>query len=392
MPPVRIERRMLPHVPWGLILSALAIALIGVWNLASAARAATSPAWVSQAVYIGIGLVAMLVVCLVDYRFIQRMAVPIYVVNIVALIALRFFGHTAKGAESWFVLGPIRVQPAEFMKIGVILMLARFYHQSYRHNDPAYGLARLWQPILIVVVPFVLVLTQPDLGTALMIFLASLTVILFGRVKRWIVGLMVAGVLAGAFIIWFDFVREPPERATAELADEPHTIVRHRMKKHQAQRITSWLDPESDIRGASYHAAQSMIAVGSGELTGKGWGQGTQTGLSFLPEQHTDFIFSVWAEEQGFLACAGLLALYGVLIVFALGVAFSARDRFGAFTSVGVISMIFWQVFENIGMVIGLLPVTGITLPLMSYGGSSMLSVMLSLGLLVNIGMRRHMF
>ncbi|MGA9526314.1 MAG: rod shape-determining protein RodA [Myxococcaceae bacterium] len=384
---------MLPHVPWGLILAALAIAVIGVWNLASAVRAPSSPVWVSQAVYVGIGLVAMLVVCLVDYRFIQRMTVPIYVVNILALIALRFVGHTAKGAESWFVLGPIRIQPAEFMKIGVILMLARFYHQSYRHNDPAYGLLRLWQPLLIVMVPFVLVLTQPDLGTAMMLFLASLTVILFGRVKLWLVGLMAAGVLAGAFIIWFDFVREPPPDATpTELAENPHTIIRHRMKKHQAQRITSWLDPESDVRGASYHTAQSMIAVGSGELTGKGWRQGTQTGLSFLPEQHTDFIFSVWAEEQGFLACAGLLALYGLLIVFALGVAFSARDRFGAFTAVGVTAMIFWQLFENIGMVIGLLPVTGITLPLLSYGGSSMLSVMLSLGLLVNVGMRRHMF
>ncbi len=392
MPQVRIERRMLPHIPWGLILSALGIAVIGVWNLASAARAASSPIWVNQAVYIGIGLVAMLVVCLVDYRFIQRMTVPIFVINILALIALRFFGHTAKGAESWFVLGPIRVQPAEFMKIGVILMLARFYHQSFRHADPAYGLLRLWQPILIVAVPFVLVLTQPDLGTALMIFLASLTVILFGRVKVWIVGLMAAGLLAGAFIIWFDFVREPPEGATVELTDKPHTIIRHQLKKHQAQRITSWLDPESDIRGASYHAAQSMIAVGSGELTGKGWGQGTQTGLSFLPEQHTDFIFSVWAEEQGFLACAVLLALYGFLLVSALSVAFTARDRFGAFAAVGVTAMIFWQVFENIGMVIGLLPVTGITLPLLSYGGSSMVSVMASLGLLVNIGMRRHMF
>jgi rod shape determining protein RodA len=384
MPSVRIERRMLAHVPWGLVLCALAIAAVGVWNLASASRPPHNPVWTSQAIFVGVGLVGMLVVCLVDYRFIQRMTVPIYVLNILALIALRYVGHTAKGAESWIVLGPLRVQPAEFVKIGVILMLARYYHQSYRPNEPSYGLLRLWQPILIVAVPFGLVLVQPDLGTALMIFLFSLTVILFGRVKRWLAVALVLMGLAGAGVIWNDFVREQ--------GDEPTTVVRHLMKKHQSQRITSWLDPESDLRGASYHVAQSMIAVGSGRLTGKGWREGTQTGLSFLPEQHTDFIFSVWAEEQGFLACLLLLFLYGLLLIFALSVAFTARDRFGAFVAVGVAAMIFWHVFENIGMVIGLLPVTGITLPLMSYGGSSMVSVMVALGLLVNIGMRRHIF
>jgi rod shape determining protein RodA len=220
-----------------------------------------------------------------------------------------------------------------------------------------------------------------------MIFLSSITVILFGRVKVWIVGLVAAGLVAGAFVIWFDYVREPSDPGAERV-----TILRDKLKRHQSQRITSWLDPEADVRGASYHVAQSMIAVGSGQLTGKGWKKGTQTGLSFLPEQHTDFIFSVLAEEHGFLACALIIALYGFLMVFAMGVAFTARDRFGAFVAVGVAAMIFWQVFENIGMVAGLLPVTGITLPLLSYGGSSMVSVLVSLGLLVNVGMRRHMF
>ena len=185
-------------------------------------------------------------------------------------------------------------------------------------------------------------------------------------------------------MIWNDYVRDP--------SDGHRTLVRHVLKKHQSQRIAGWLAPESDLRGSGYHATQSKIAVGSGGLTGKGWKQGTQTGLFFLPEQHTDFIFSVWAEEHGFLACLLLLGLYGLIFAFALGVAIQARDRFGAFVAVGVAAMIFWQVFENIGMVMGLLPVTGITLPLMSYGGCSMVSVMLSLGLLANIGMRRHMF
>lgn len=380
---LRIEKRMVPHVPWGLIVCVLGIAALGIWNLASASRPPHSPVWSTQSIYLGVAMVAALVVCLVDYRVIQRLTVPIYVLNIAALIALRFVGHTAKGAESWFVLGPVRVQPAEFMKIGVILMLAKIYHDDYQPGQESYGLVRLWKPVLAVMVPFTLVLAQPDLGTALMIFLSSLTVILFGKVRWYLVAVMVAGLLAGAAVIWNDYVREDPDRTT---------IVRHHLKRHQSQRISGWLNPEADLRGSGYHAAQSKIAVGSGGLSGKGWREGTQTGLSFLPEQHTDFIFSVWAEEHGFLMCLLLLFLYGGLFITALGVGFNARDRFGAFTAVGVTATIFWQVFENIGMVIGLLPVTGITLPLMSYGGSSLMSVFLCIGLLVNISMRRHMF
>lgn len=379
-----IQRRMFPHIPWGLIVTALVIAGVGIWNLASASRPPHQPVWVAQTIYLGISVAAGLVVALVDYRFLQRIAVPFYVLNLLALIALRFIGHTAKGAESWFVLGPIRVQPAEFTKIGLILMLARVFHDDYRPNDEGYGFLRMWKPALVSLVPFVLVLLQPDLGTALMIFFTSATLMLFAKV-RWHVWAMIGVAAVGASgIIWYDFARD---------AEEPRTtLVRHYLKPHQQKRITGWLDPESDLRGANYHSAQSRIAVGSGGVAGKGWREGTQTGLSFLPEQHTDFIFSVWAEEQGFLACLGLLVLYGLLLVFALGVALHARERFGAFIAVGVAAMIFWQVFENIGMVIGLLPVTGITLPLMSYGGSSMLSVMLSLGLLVNVSMRRHVF
>ncbi|NOK02622.1 rod shape-determining protein RodA [Myxococcus xanthus] len=381
---LRIERRMVPHIPWGLIFSVLAVCGLGIWNLASASRPPHSPVWGSQMGYLGISMVAVLVVCLVDYRWIQRMALPIYVGNILLLIALRFFGHTAKGAESWFVIGPFRMQPAEFMKIGVVLMLAKVYHDDFQPNAPSYSLTRLWKPVLVVFVPFALVLVQPDLGTALMIGLSSLTIILFGKVRWYLVATLVAGVFAAGIVIWNDYIRDVPEPRP--------TIVRHHLKKHQSQRISGWLDPEADLRGSGYHAAQSKIAVGSGGVSGKGWREGTQTGLRFLPEQHTDFIFSVWAEEHGFVMCIVLLVLYGAIFIFGLGVGFNARDRFGAFVAVGVVAMLFWQVFENIGMVIGLLPVTGITLPLMSYGGSSLLSVMLSIGLLVNISMRRHMF
>jgi rod shape determining protein RodA len=381
---LRIERRMVPHVPWGLLFCVMAVAVLGIWNLASASRAQSSPVWTSQSIYLGISLLVGFIVCLVDYRIIQRLAVPIYVLNILALIALRFIGHKAKGAESWFIVGPVRVQPAEFMKIGVLLMLAKVYHDDFRPGEGSYGLVKLIKPVAIVMVPFTLVLVQPDLGTALMIFLSSLTVILFGKVRWYLAGTLIAGVLAVGIVIWNDYVRDVPEPRT--------TIVRHMLKKHQSQRISGWLDPESDLRGSGYHAAQSKIAVGSGGLSGKGWREGTQTGLSFLPEQHTDFIFSVWAEEHGFIKGVVLLVLYGLIFSLGLAVGFNARDRFGAFVAVGVVAMLFWQVFENIGMVIGVLPVTGITLPLMSYGGSSLVSVMISIGLLVNISMRRHMF
>lgn len=380
---LRIEKRMVPHIPWGLLGVTVVMSLLGLWNLASASRPPHS-IWTSQAVYICLGLVAMVAVAAVDMRFIQRMVIPVYVINILALIALRFIGHKAKGAESWIVLGPVRVQPAEFMKIGVLLMLAKYFHDTYRPNDDRYGLARLLPALGLMALPFVLVLVQPDLGTALMIFLSSLTVFLFARPKTWILVALGISLLAGSAVIWNDYVRDP--------TGSGFTLVRHHLKKHQSQRISSWLDPESDLRGANYHAAQSRIAVGSGGLAGKGWRQGTQTALSFLPEQHTDFIFSVWAEEHGFLACFLLIGLYGMFLTLTLAVAFNSKDRFGAFLAVGVAALIFWHVMENIGMVVGLLPVTGITLPLMSYGGSSMLSVMIMIGLLVNVSMRRHMF
>ena len=380
---LRIERRMVPHVPWALVACVFATTLLGIYNLASASRPPHAPVWTQQSIYLGVAVAAGGVVCLVVCRVIMRLTVPIYVLNILALLALRVVGHTAKGAESWFALGPIRVQPAEFMKIGVVLMLAKHYHDDYRPTERSRGLLRLWKPLAIMGVPAVIVLVQPDLGTTMMIGLTGLTVILFGKVRWYLVAIMLAGLLAVSGTIWNDYVRDDPDRTL---------ILRDKLKKHQSARISGWLDPEADLKGSGYHAAQSKIAVGSGGLTGKGWREGTQTGLFFLPEQHTDFIFSVWAEEHGFLSSVLLVLLYGAIFVLCLGVGFHARDRFGAFVAVGVTAMLFWQVFENVGMVIGLLPVTGITLPLLSYGGSSLLSVMLSLGLLVNISMRRHMF
>jgi rod shape determining protein RodA len=375
---------MLAHVPWRLVAAMLSVAALGIWNLASASRAPHHPVWTSQSLYLVIGFAAAVAIAIVDYRFLYRMAVPLYVLNIAALLALKLFGHKAKGAESWFALGSIRIQPAEFMKIGVILMLAKFFHDDYTPQDDRYGLLRLWKPLVISIVPFALVLVQPALGTAMMILLTAFTIILFARVKKPVLIMAALAITGASVVVWNDYLRDS--------SDGHRPILRQLLKPYQSHRIASWLEPESDLRGTNYHSAQSKIAVGSGGLHGKGWGHGTQTGLFFLPEQHTDFIFSVWAEEHGFLACLLLLLLYGLIFLLSLEVAYSSRDRFGAFVAVGVSVMLFWQVFDNIGMVTGLFPVTGITLPLMSYGGSSMVSVMIGMGLLVNIAMRRHIF
>ncbi len=381
---LRFEKRMVSHVPWGLLAASVLLALIGIFNLASATRAQGSALWVNQSLYLVVALLSCAGVALIDYRVIQRMAVPIYLVNVGLLILLKFIGHKAKGAESWFVLGPVRVQPAEFMKIAMIVMLARIFHDE-QTQKPLPPFVHEVVMALVCLLPIYLVLKQPDLGTAMMMSLTAGTLILFARARWWLLAAVALVVLAGVGVLWNDWVREQPD-------GQRFTLVRHHMKKHQDDRIAGWLNPEADPKGTNYHAIQSKIAVGSGGITGKGWKKGTQTQNLFLPEMHTDFVFSVWAEEHGFLKCLLLLFLYGVILVSALGVAFHARDRFGALLAVGVAAMVFWQVLENIGMVTGLLPITGITLPLMSYGGSSLVSVLMSIGLLVNVSMRRHIF
>ncbi len=381
---MRVEKRLINEMPWGLIGPVGLMALIGVYNLVSASRPPQSPVWASQLLYVAVGLVAMMTVALADHRWIQRMVVPVYVLNLVLLVALRFVGHKAKGAESWFVLGPFRIQPAEFMKLAMVLMLAKYFHDDDRPKNPSYGFLRLVPAAAIALLPTGLVLVQPDLGTALMMAFTALTIILFAK-PHWTVLIVMAVVaIGGVGILWNDYVR--PQ------AEPRMTVIRHKLKKHQDNRISSWLDPTSDLKGSNYHSMQSKIAVGSGGLFGKGWKEGTQTGLRYLPEQHTDFIFSVWAEEQGFLKCLMLLILYGVILLSTLNFALGAKERFGAFVVIGIAAMVFWQVFENIGMVTGLLPITGITLPLVSYGGSSMLSVMLGFGLVINVALRRTMF
>jgi rod shape determining protein RodA len=359
------HRRTFAHFPWHLATVVLAIAAIGIWNLASASRSAHAQVWIPQSWFMGAGVLVALGICLFDPRTFQRLAWLFYGAVVVLLVIVLVKGRWVMGARRWLDLGPFNLQPSELAKLAVALALAAWFSRDTGRRDGGFGIVGLVVPILVTTLPAALTLKQPDLGTALVIVSVGATQILFARVNWKTFALLAAVAVGGAVLVY------------------PH------LKPYQRKRVESFLDPQKDALGAGYHATQSMIAVGSGQGLGKGWGQGTQTFLSFLPEQHTDFIFSVWAEERGFLGCLLLLALYFLLVASAIDVAGNARDRFGFFLAIGVAGMLFWQVAINIGMVIGVLPVVGVTLPLMSYGGSSVLTILTGLGLLASVSMRR---
>ncbi len=357
--------RAFARFPWHIAFLVMAISAIGIWNLASASRSAHAPVWISQTWWMAGGSALALAIALLDYRTFLRAAYVFYGGVVVLLLGVLVKGRLVMGARRWLTVGPVNFQPSELAKIAVLLALARYFHYDLEKRRDGYGLLSLILPMGITLLPAMLILKEPDLGTALIVVAVGATMILFAKVKWRTLALVGCVGLAGAAFAW------------------PH------LKPYQRKRVETFLNPAGDSLGAGYHATQSMIAVGSGQALGKGWGQGTQTLLSFLPEQHTDFIFSVWAEEHGFAGCAVLILLYFLLTAAALTVAGNARERFGHFVAVGVTAMIFWHAFINMGMVTGVLPVVGVTLPLMSYGGSSVIAVYFGIGLLANVGMRR---
>ncbi len=235
------QRRMVMNVPWGLAVATLLVALVGLYNLASAAKGLPTPVVKAQAVYLALGAITVALVAWVDYRLIQRMAVPIFIINLMLLIAVKFVGHKAKGAESWLVLGPVRMQPAEFMKIGMVLMMAKYFHDDFKPTEPSYGFLRLVVPSVLAVVPIVLVLIQPDLGTALMMVFTAATLILFARIKWHVVVTLLVASVFGLGVLWNDYVRPQSE--------PKFTVVRHLLKKHQDARISGWLNPDERFEG-----------------------------------------------------------------------------------------------------------------------------------------------
>jgi len=364
-----IDRRLLIHFDWTLLAIVAFIASIGILNLysiSSSGETSGTAFYLKQLSWFLIGLVIMMVVAFVEYRYYSDFAYPIHTVTLVLLVAVMAFGMITSGAQRWIRLCSLSFQPSEFVKISLIIALAKFF--QHPPDRGAFSLNDLLVPFVLLILPMGLILKQPDLGTAIIVFLILLSVLLFVKV-RWS-SLLTLGLIGGSML----------------------PLLWGFLKEYQKKRIYTFFDPSLDPLGSGYHIIQSRVAVGSGGIFGKGFMKGTQCKLGFLPEQQTDFIFSVLAEEWGFVGSLVVVGLYLVLIVWGLRIAVTAKDRFGAILSFGVVAMLFWHTFINIGMVLGMMPVVGIPLPLLSYGGSFMVSTLAGVGLLMNVSMRRYLF
>ena len=365
------DRRLVQYFDWGLLLVIVVLGCVGFVALYSAVSAGVNDSqaavYTKQLIWFGIGLVVMITSFLFNYKYLEKWADVIYGGCICLLVAVLFFGKTISGSQRWLVAGPVSIQPSEMAKLAVIIVLARYY--SKVATTRGMMLRELVNPVVFSIVPFVLIVKQPDLGTAMMLLLVAGTMTAFAGIERRTLIAMGGAVVVSVPLVWLFF-----------------------LKGYQKQRILTFLNPDRDPLGAGYHIIQSKIAIGSGMLSGKGFLKGTQNALAFLPEQHTDFIFSVLSEEWGFVGSTTVLVLFLILIIWGLAVAYACRDHFGTLLAAGITALIFWQVLINIGMVTGLMPVVGVTLPFISYGGSSIVTMMIGAGILMNISMRRFMF
>ena len=367
---VQIDRRLASHFDWTLFGIVLSLTLLGILTIYSATYSITEGQAgglaAKQFYWLVVGLAAMLAALSIDYHHLDRLAYPFYGLVLFLLLLVLFIGSVGGGSQRWLNLGFFILQPSEPAKLAVVLALAKYL--QYDEPPDGYRLRDLWLPFLLVAPLILLTLVQPDLGTAIILSLIFMSIMLMGGLRlRSFLYLAAAGVVFMP-IAW------------------------HFLKPYQQKRILIFLNPDLDPLGAGYHVIQSKIAVGSGRFFGKGYLKGTQNQLDFLPAQHTDFVFSVFAEEWGLAGCVLLLALYFAFIVVSLRVVARAKDRFGALLVFGILAMFFWQVLINASMVTGLLPVVGIPLPLLSYGGSSMVSMMVGAGFLINVSMRRFTF
>ncbi len=364
------SRSVFGNFDWALLLAVTLLCGTGLVVLYSAgydAEAEKSMQMEKQAYSMLVGFAVYMVCTFFNTVFWRRWAYLIFVGGCVLLGIVLTKGYLAKGATRWLEIGGFRMQPSEFLKFGLILALARILSDEEAPRD-GYTIKDLLFPIAVVGVPMGLILVQPDLGTALSVGLIAGSMILLAGVRAKTLAILFGGFAIMVIPAW-SFLKE-----------------------YQKRRILTFISPESDPLGSGYHAIQSKIAVGSGMLTGKGFLQGTQTQLRFLPEQTTDFIFSVLAEEWGFLGTCFVLALYLYILMHVLKVVVKCSDPFPAYVAFGAGAMVFWHVVMNIGMVIGVLPVVGVTLPFLSYGGSSVVGMLAGLGLVAGIYRRRFLF
>jgi rod shape determining protein RodA len=366
---MRFDRRLIANFEWLLPLLVLGVCGFGALTVYSATRApgetGLSPLATRQLLYMGAGCVLMLLLLVFDYRRLERSSIAIYIVVLAAVLAVPFIGRVGGGSRRWIPLGPVYIQPSEFIKLAIVVLLARYFSRT---RPGGLGLREAFIPLVLTAIPAAAILAQPDLGSASILVIVALTMLVLGGVRlRWLLALA-SPLLIAAPVLW------------------------GHLKAYQQRRILTFIDPDMDPLGAGYHVIQSKIAVGSGMVWGKGFLQGTQNHLNFLPEQHTDFIFSVFSEEWGFMGSLLVISLYLTIVLRGLVIAAHARDRFGVLLTLGATSIIFWQVVINVGMVTGLAPVVGIPLPFFSYGGSSVLCLFAGVGMAMNVSMRRHFF
>ncbi len=350
---------------WGVVLLVTIIACFGFAVLYSAAGGSFAPWAERQMIRFAVGLVILLAVACFDIRVWMGLAYPAYAVSLLLLVGVEIAGTVGMGAQRWIELGPVQIQPSELMKITLVLALARYLH-GLEPGEVSRPL-KLAIPLLLIGVPVGLVLTEPNLGTAALLAMGgALLLFLAGLSWRWIASAFVA--LALAIPAAWQFV----------------------LHDYQKQRVLTFLDPEADMLGAGWNTAQAKIALGSGGVSGKGFLMGTQSRLNFLPEKETDFVLPIIGEEFGFLGSIALLALFGMLIVYGIQIAMSARSQFGRLLAMGIIINFFLYIMINGMMVMGLIPVVGIPMPLISYGGTAMLSVMFGFGLLMSVCIHRQ--
>lgn len=365
------ERSPLKRIDFLFICFILLLNAIGLLNLYSATHIAgtteLSRPFLAQIVWLFAGWSLFFFITLIDYKIFNRVAYLIYALNLIALALVPFIGKSFYGAKRWLDFGFFRYQPSETMKIATILVIAKYLCRVSQHDGLSWR--HLVLPLILTLIPFGLIAKQPDLGTALMLFAISATMVLFVKVQR--------KVLITCFVL------------AITLAGGAWNFA---MKDYQKQRVLTFLSPGSDPRGAGYNSIQSKIAVGSGMIAGKGYRRGTQSQLEFLPERHTDFIFSVLSEEFGFVGSFLTLLTFAALFFRGIGFASLARDKFGVLIAIGGLSYIFWHMFVNICMVIGLMPIVGVPLPLISYGGSGMMAALTALGLVSSVAYRKNLF
>lgn len=366
-----VDRRSFAYINWPLVACLLVLFFVGVGNLYSASGMRmeggllVSSYYQRQFIWGGLGLLCLLLSMTFDYRQLRNFAWPFFILTLIMLLLVPIMGKKVYGATRWLSLGFMSIQPSELAKLAVLILAARVLSRD--------GLALGWgdfiKVLLVDLVPAVFIIMQPDLGTTLNLLLILGGMILFHGLKGNVFRFCVLAAPCIAALMWFAVMHD-----------------------YQRQRILTFLDPGNDPRGAGYHILQSQIAIGSGQLWGKGFLEGTQSQLRFVPEKHSDFAIAVFGEEWGFAGCIALLLLYCMFLSAIFATVANAKDRFGSTLAAGVFFYFFWQICINIGMVIGLMPVVGIPLPFMSYGGSSTLVNFTLVGIVLNVSMRRFMF